>query len=189
MNPPSRRASVLRITGGTLKGRLISVPPGIIRPAMDRMRESVFAILGDLSGASFLDLFSGSGIMALEAASRGAVHLEAVESDRQKLKILIRNCFTSPVRIQCHLMPVELFVKRARRPFDFIFCDPPFAYQYKKELLLTIEASCLLNESSLLIIHHPKKENLDFQNKYHFLELKDSRFYGNSTVDFFRKRK
>ena len=62
----------MRITGGTLCGRRIEMPDGIIRPAMDRMRESVFAILGDLSGRSFLDIFSGSGIIALEAASRGA---------------------------------------------------------------------------------------------------------------------
>ena len=50
----------MRITGGKLKGRVIKCPDGIIRPAMDRMRESVFAILGDLEGKSWLDLFSGS---------------------------------------------------------------------------------------------------------------------------------
>ena len=51
----------MRITGGVLKGRIMKCPDGIIRPAMDRMRESVFAVLGDLSGKSWLDLFSGSG--------------------------------------------------------------------------------------------------------------------------------
>ncbi|MDR1655608.1 MAG: RsmD family RNA methyltransferase, partial [Treponema sp.] len=55
----------MRITGGTLKGRQVCIPPGVIRPSMDRMRESVFAVLGDLSGLSFLDLFSGTGIIAL----------------------------------------------------------------------------------------------------------------------------
>ena len=57
----------MRITGGALAGRIIRCPDGIIRPAMDRMRESVFAILGDLSGASWLDMFSGSGTVAIEA--------------------------------------------------------------------------------------------------------------------------
>ena len=89
----------MRITGGTLKGRTIPVPPGVIRPAMDRMRESVFAVLGDLSGSSFLDLFSGSGIIILEAASRGAVYLEAVEADRIKWKTLISNVSLSSFSI------------------------------------------------------------------------------------------
>jgi 16S rRNA (guanine966-N2)-methyltransferase len=67
----------MRITGGKYRGRIVEVPKGTleIRPAMDRMRESVFAVLGDLSGLSFLDLFSGSGIIAMEAASRGAYPL------------------------------------------------------------------------------------------------------------------
>ena len=151
------------------------------------MRESIFAILGDITGASFLDLFSGSGIMALEAASRGALHLETVESDKQKLKTLIRNCSLSPVRIRCHLMPVELYVKRTQQFFDYIFCDPPFSYQYKNELLINIGTSCLLNESALLMIHRPKKETIDLQDKQNFLVLQDSRFYGNSAVDFFLK--
>ena len=187
MNSPSHRASMLRITGGKLKGRIISVPPGIIRPAMDRMRESVFAILGDMSGSSFLDLFSGSGIMALEAASRGALHLEIVESDRQKLKSLIRNSSVSPVQIRCHLIPVELYVKRTKQTFDYVFCDPPFKYHYKKELLSNIGSSCLLNENSLLMIHRPKKETINLQDKQIFLVLQETRFYGNSAVDFFRK--
>jgi len=63
----------MRVTGGKYCGRTIEVFHGDleIRPAMDRMRESVFAVLGDLTGLSFLDLFSGSGIIGLEAASRG----------------------------------------------------------------------------------------------------------------------
>ena len=76
----------MRITGGKLKGRNIKCPDGVIRPAMDRMRESVFAILGDLSGKSWLDLFSGSGTIAIEAVSRGATHVELCEKDKIKDK-------------------------------------------------------------------------------------------------------
>ena len=76
----------MRITGGKLKGRIIKCPDGVIRPAMDRMRESVFAILGDLTGKSWLDLFSGSGTIAIEAVSRGASSVELCEKDRIKVK-------------------------------------------------------------------------------------------------------
>ena len=74
----------MRITGGQYVRRNIICPPGIIRPAMDRMRESLFSILGPLDGTSFLDLFSGSGCVAIEAASRGASPIHLVEGDRGK---------------------------------------------------------------------------------------------------------
>lgn len=178
---------LLRISGGEFRGRTIRVPPGRIRPAMDRMRESVFAALGDLSGASFLDLFSGSGIIALEAASRGASPIEIVESDPLKRKTLISNVSLSPVRINCHFLTVELYIKRARRSFDFIFCDPPFSYKHKKTLLTDIEGSALLAENTLLLIHRPKPEAPDWGMERLF--LRETRHYGNSAVDFFCVKK
>jgi 16S rRNA (guanine(966)-N(2))-methyltransferase RsmD len=150
------------------------------------MRESVFAILGDLSGLSFLDLFSGTGIIALEAASRGAGPIEAVEADPGKRSILIKNVSISPVRIQCRFMAAELYVKRAKRAFDVIFCDPPFPYGYKWELIATIAASPLVHSETRLLIHRPRED-------YHseaipFLSLEDRREYGRSIVDFFRAK-
>ena len=173
----------MRITGGTLRGRQVKVPGGLIRPAMDKMRESVFAILGDLSGSSFLDIFSGSGIMALEAASRGATYIEAVEMDPIKRKTLLENVKISPVRISCKFIPAELYVKRAKLPFDIIFCDPPFPYKYKWELIQAISASPLMKEGSRLILHRPRE---DFRDKLEGkLILEDSREYGRSIVNFF----
>ena len=189
MSCHSQKTSVLRITGGILNGRTIPVPPGIIRPSMNKMRKSVFSIIGDLSGASFLDLFSGSGIIALEAASRGAVYLEAVESDKKKQKTLISNSSLATVRIHCHIMPVELFIKRSLQAFDYIFCDPPFAYKYKNELLSSIALSALMNETSLLMIHREKKETQYLYCKNNILALQYSRYYGNSVVDFLYKDK
>jgi 16S rRNA (guanine(966)-N(2))-methyltransferase RsmD len=178
-----RHLGFLRISGGTLKGRQVTVPAGIIRPSMDRMRESVFACLGDLSGLSFLDLFTGSGIIALEAASRGASYIEAVEQDRLKRKTLLDNVSISPVRINCRFMAAELYVKRAKRNFDMIFLDPPFPYQHKWELLAVIGTSVLVSNESKILLHRP---NEDFQKEsIQFLEKQDSREYGRSVVDFF----
>ena len=173
----------MRITGGILLGKQVKIPSGTIRPAMDKMRESVFMILGDLSGRTFLDFFSGSGIIALEAASRGAMFVEAVESDPLKRLVLLDNVKMSPLRINCRFMPVELYVKRAKRRFDIIFCDPPFAYKYKKELLKDISASSLMSEASLLILHRPREDFFDnpSPNLFH----RDSREFGRSIVDFY----
>ena len=173
----------MRITGGVLRGRRVETPPGIIRPSMDRVRESVFACLGDLSGLSFLDLFSGSGVIALEAASRGAAYIETVEADSLKRKTLLANAALSPVRINCRFMAVELYLKRAKRHFDIIFLDPPFPYKYKWDLLAGIAASPLVSEESKILIHRPRE---DFQKEQiNFLVKYDSREYGRSVVDFF----
>ena len=174
----------MRITGGTLLGRQVKIPGGIIRPAMDRMRQSVFATLGDLTGSSFLDLFSGTGIIALEAASRGAVYIEAVEMDPLKRKTLLSNVEISPVRINCRFMAVELYVKRAKQAFDFIFCDPPFPYKYKWELIQSIGSSPLMKEGSLLLLHRPREDFHD--DPIPNLILDDTREYGRSLVDFFK---
>jgi 16S rRNA (guanine(966)-N(2))-methyltransferase RsmD len=186
----------MRISGGSLAGRNVKVPPGIIRPSMDRMRESVFAALGDLSGLSFLDLFSGSGVVALEAASRGAAHIEAVEADKGKAKTMLSNVSISPVQIQCRFISAELYIKRAKRNFDIIFCDPPFSYQYKSELINSIGNSPLVKqniqskniaESMFIILHRPKNEIIKISSETTGLSLDTTRYYGNSAVDFFKK--
>ena len=173
----------MRITGGTLCGRLVQVPVGIIRPSMDKMRESVFASLGDLSGKSFLDIFSGSGIIAIEAASRGAAPVDAVENDPLKRKTLLENVSISPVRIHCRFISAELYVQRAKLPFDFIFLDPPFPYQYKWDLVSRIASSSLVSPGSVILMHRPRQ---DYQKEnIAALERTDSREYGRSVVDFF----
>jgi 16S rRNA (guanine(966)-N(2))-methyltransferase RsmD len=174
----------MRITGGILKGRQVKVPDGIIRPAMDKMRESVFAVLGDLSGLSFLDIFTGSGIIALEAASRGAEYVEAVEMDPLKRRTLLENVQISPVRINCRFMPAELYIKRAKRPFDLIFCDPPFSYQYKWDLIFNICSSALVKEDTHVLLHCPR-EDLPKEDIPHIIRT-DYREYGRSVVIFYK---
>jgi 16S rRNA (guanine(966)-N(2))-methyltransferase RsmD len=147
------------------------------------MRESVFARLTALEGVSFLDLFSGSGIIALEAASRGAAFVEAVESDPLKRAILLKNAALSPVRVNCRFIAAELYVKRAKKPFRYIFCDPPFSYRYKENLLSSIAESPLVDESTTLVIHLPRSEKVSPRG----LGDADARFYGNSAVLFFHR--
>ena len=175
----------MRITGGVLSGRKVSVPQGAqeIRPSMDRMRESMFACLGDITGLSFLDIFTGSGIIAIEAASRGACPIEAVEQDKLKRKILLENVSISPVRINCHFMPAELFIKRAKTSFNIIFLDPPFPYKFKWELTANIAASGLIAAGTRILIHRPASDYLKAEISN--LESYDKREYGRSVVDFF----
>jgi 16S rRNA (guanine(966)-N(2))-methyltransferase RsmD len=154
---------------------------------MDRMRESVFASLGNLEGLSFLDIFSGTGIIALEAASRGARYIEAVEMDSLKWKTLINNVSISPVRIQCRFMAAELYVMRAKRSFDCIFLDPPFSYRFKWELVKNIAASLLSGEGGRILLHRPREDF--FEGDIDFIQRETPREYGRSVVEFLLVRK
>lgn len=177
----------MRITGGKLKGRVIKCPDGIIRPAMDRMRESVFAILGDLEGKSWLDLFSGSGTIAIEAVSRGSKEVQLCEKDKIKIKQVLENVSITEkelgVKIGCHFMAVELFLKRCKDKFDYIFLDPPFPYKYRQDLLKIIEQRKLVKEGGFVMIHFPEEDMLPEQ--IGTLSLKDKRIYGRSIVNFY----
>jgi 16S rRNA (guanine966-N2)-methyltransferase len=177
----------VRITGGKYRGRIVEVPKGglEIRPAMDRMRESVFAVLGDLSGLSFLDLFSGSGVIALEAASRGAFALACVEKDPAKFAILLRNVSIAAERIDCKSMPVERFIMRNKTSYSIVFCDPPFPYRYRTELLASLAKEATVAPGGLVLMHFPREAPLP--SSLPVLALEDEREYGRSVVRFYRK--
>lgn len=177
----------MRITGGKLKGRIIKCPDGVIRPAMDRMRESVFSILGDLSGKSWLDLFSGSGTIAIEAASRGSSDVELCEKDKIKVNTVLDNVTVTEnelgVKIKCHFMPVEYFIKRCKRDFDYIFFDPPFPYKFHEDLIKKADENNLLKKDGRILVHRPEEHFMP--EKIGRLTRVDQRVYGRSIVDFY----
>jgi 16S rRNA (guanine966-N2)-methyltransferase len=175
----------MRITGGTLCGRVVECPAGVIRPAMDRMRESLFAILGDLTGKSFLDLFSGSGICALEASSRGADPVYLVEKDPLKIDTIIENVSIAEHRIECKFMSVELFLKRTKESFDIIYIDPPFPYRFHESLVKMAGELPVLKPGGMAIMHRPKEREMGDRLKN--MVRTDQRVYGRSIVDFYTK--
>jgi 16S rRNA (guanine966-N2)-methyltransferase len=178
----------MRVTGGKYCGRVVEVPKGglEIRPAMDRMRESVFAVLGDLSGLSFLDLFSGTGIIALEAASRGAAPLACVEKDPGKFPLLLKNVSIAEERIECKSMPVERFILRNKTSYSIVFCDPPFPYRFRVELLAKLGSGPSVAPRGLVLMHFPHEDALP--DCCGSLVLEDEREYGRSIVRFYRKQ-
>lgn len=132
--------SRLRITGGEWRSRLIKVieSPGL-RPTPDRVRETLFNWLGqDLTGLSCLDLFSGTGILGFEAASRGAAKVVMVESERRVATNLWQNAETlGPDRLELIRADALEFVAlaaRQGRSFDLAFLDPPYRQQWLDKL-------------------------------------------------------
>jgi 16S rRNA (guanine966-N2)-methyltransferase len=128
---------VTRIVGGAARGRRLRVPATGTRPTSDRAREAVFSSLeslrGPWAGAVVLDLYAGSGALGLEALSRGAAHVDLVESDRAAASVLETN--RSAVQgvngvegtAQVHITTVQRWGARAAGPYDVVFCDPPYS--------------------------------------------------------------
>jgi len=171
---------------GDLKGRAIAVPPGEIRPIMDKMRESLFSILGDLHGKAFLDLFAGSAVVGLEAYSRGAYPVTCVEKDRGKRSVLVQNLagLDPPVRLQ--MEPVERFVVKNTRKWDIIYLDPPFPYRFRRDLLTKLSRSRGMEPETLVVIHVPSSDPLP--DCIANLVVTDRRTFGGSLLYFLRFR-
>lgn len=172
------------MTGGIYRGRTVRCPPGGLRPSMDRMRQSLFSILGDLSGCSFLDLFSGSGVIAVEAASRGAGPLVLVEKDPRKRAVLLANLSFVGAPWEVLTMPVERFLAGDARLFDYVFLDPPFAFG-GKEAVLDAAAGHLAPEG-VVLMHLHRADPLASDRPG--LEEIDRREYGQSLVVFWRRK-
>ena len=177
----------MRITGGIYRGRIIKCPPGEIRPAMDRMRESLFSILGDLSDCAFLDLFSGSGLVGIEAASRGAAPVHLVEMDKGKRATIEQNISIVQSEIQLFLMPVQRFFALAKQEYAIVYADPPFPLKGKTGLAQTIAKNHLVAPGGQFIIHYPVEERSFWPQRIEDLEFSDERSYGRSILRFYRR--
>lgn len=121
-----------RIIGGSAGGRRIQTPTGdATRPTTDRVREALFSALearvGSLRGLRFLDLYAGSGAVGLEAMSRGAGVVTAVEADRRTARLVQANAASLGFDLEVIARPVaQALMTRPRAPYDLVFADPPY---------------------------------------------------------------
>jgi 16S rRNA (guanine966-N2)-methyltransferase len=126
---PTSTANRVRIIGGAWRRHVIRFPSAAgVRPTPDRVRETLFNWLGqDLTGKVCLDLYAGSGALALEAASRGAARVVAVDRDRSLLDALrATGAALGATALEAHAADARDFVAAERRRFDVVFLDPPF---------------------------------------------------------------
>ena len=154
------------ITGGEFRGRKLVTDSNsqIIRPTSGKVREALFSSLGErLYQASFVDLYSGTGSVGLEAVSRGAREVFLVENHAHSWKLLQANISTvlgkseSCSRVQAMHLPAKTFCQRMRdqgRSFDFVFADPPFADDFS---LLYDQVLGIVAPEGLGIIQFPTR--------------------------------
>lgn len=183
----------LRIISGIARGRrLKSVPGDSTRPVTDRVKESLFDILGaDLSenqGASFLDLFAGTGSVGIEALSRGAAFVRFIDQNRLAVETVRFNLDHTGLKAGSEVIRMDAFTLLARQPdrnFDYVFIAPPqYKGLWKKTLLLLDANPKWLTEDSWVIvqIHPTEYELLSLQ---HLIEF-DQRRYGSTLLIFYQ---
>ena len=159
----------MRIIAGTLRSRTLQAPPGLAtRPTSDRLRETLFNVLAPrIEGAHFLDLYSGSGAVGIEANSRGAARVICVENAVGALKVLRANLISLKLKqgIEVQAGAVKAYLSHETRTpgFDIVFLDPPYdaASEYEITLgLLGGRARGLLHEGVIVIAEHRRKDKL-----------------------------
>ena len=173
----------MRVIAGSLKGRrLASLPPGDqIRPTSDRAREALFSILEAWPRGSFLDLFSGTGAVALEALSRGYGPVCCVEKEPGALGVLRRNAAGTALEIR--EADALALPGTAYRDLAFIFGDPPYAEAGPALEALAPRIRGWLAPGGLLVWESPSREELEAPEGF---ERLDRRRYGAAAFDFLR---
>ncbi len=175
----------MRIVGGEYKGRtLVEFSGDDIRPTADKVRESLFNILQfKVYGSRFLDLFSGTGAMGIEALSRGAKEVVFNDASKKSLQVLNKNLEKIKVDKKYSITNLDAcrFLENNREPFDIIYIDPPYKSGLGLKALENISNS--LAEDGVIIY----EEEQPFSGEIAGLVVTDQRKYGRVHLTFFRK--
>jgi 16S rRNA (guanine(966)-N(2))-methyltransferase RsmD len=181
----------MRVIAGKFKGRkLVGFNDRGIRPTTDRVKESVFNILGgDLGGLSVLDLFSGTGSLAVEALSRGASRVVSVEKSRGSLQVMKKNKDLVGIGAEWSHIQSDVFAflaKSKEGPFDVILIDPPFTEKFSSLVMESVAKSRLWGEETVIVIESSRQEEI--RDEYEDLICVDRRTFGDKLASFYRRR-
>ncbi len=179
----------LRIIGGHLKGkRLHPVPGRMIRPTGNRQRESIFNILSDgVVGAVVLDLFAGTGVLGIEALSRGAGYAVFLDRFKGAVSIIERNLRSCKLEEKAKIIRWNIrhglsCLKAASLEFNLVFMDPPYNRGDIRPALANLHKTGRLKAGSTIVIEHSAGEPIHTVDKI-FLPT-DQRRYGKTLVTF-----
>lgn len=180
----------MRVVAGKAKGRrLKSLKGENTRPTSDKVKESLFSILGGLvMNAKILDLFAGTGSLGIEALSRGAEYAVFIDNDRNSVRVINENLN------QCGFFEQALVIKKdvcsalvrlsvEERGFDLVFLDPPYDTDWAEPVLDLVVEHHLLAEEALVIVESGKENEINPETPH--LTKRREAVYGNSKLTFF----
>ena len=179
------------IIGGLARGRTLVAPPGAkTRPTQDYVRESLFNIIRwDVEGARVLDLFAGTGALALESVSRGAVCAVMIDSDRAACEAIRKNIASVRMEDRCRLVQRDYraameLLAREGQAFDVVFIDPPYRMENTGEMCAELYDRGLLARDFLLAVEHRRGCAPMLDRRFDAFDL---RSYGDTQITLARR--
>ncbi|WET02160.1 RsmD family RNA methyltransferase [Flavobacterium sp. YJ01] len=176
----------MRIISGKYKGRRINPPKNLpVRPTTDMSKEALFNVLNNhfnFDSLKVLDLFSGTGNISFEFASRGSAPITSVDGDFGCVKFIKQVSSEFDFDIAATKSDVFKFLDNTKTSYDIIFADPPYGLDQTtfEKIVLTVFERDLLEEDGMMIIEHSKYTKLDHMSNFSF-----QKSYGGSFFSFF----
>jgi 16S rRNA (guanine966-N2)-methyltransferase len=168
----------VRVVAGEFRGRRLAAPRGArTRPTADRVREALFSMLGDVSGARVLDLYAGSGALGIEALSRGAESAVFVERDPRAVAAIGRNLESLGLEQEVVRQDAVRFLARTEGMFDLVFCDPPYDSASRLAGPLTEHLPDVTSEDARIVTESDKRNPLELP-----FPLVTERTYGDTRI-------
>ncbi len=181
----------MRVVGGTARGRRLKALKGLnIRPTSDKVKESVFNIIGDkIIDAIFLDLCAGTGGVGIEALSRGAKETLFVENNHRAVKLIKENLLLCNLENDSKVICSDAvrFLEETDKGVGIIFFDPPYKSDLFEKVMAVFDKKEILNNNGILIIEHHSKTSLIEETNCLILLKKYK--YGDTTLSLYKKRR
>ena len=177
----------MRIVAGEFRGRKLKTMPGLkVRPTAEKVKEAVFSAISPLVyDCKFLDVFGGSGNVALEAISRGAKKAVIIEKDREAQNIIAENIALCQAQEKCELLKKDCLIAlkelgERKEKFTLIYVDPPYKGGLYEKVLKLIAQEQLLAEEGLMMVESEREFSLDIDEN--IWQVVKEKYYGNTKV-------
>lgn len=184
----------MRVIAGKARRIMLDTPRGLAtRPTTDRIKETLFNMINyDLPDCRFLDLFSGSGAIGIEALSRGCKSAVFVEQDKEALACIASNLKRTRLEDDAKVLAMEVtgalqYLKADGEPFDIIFMDPPYRQGFGERVLRALADSPVCTEDTTVILEEALETDTAFVHECGFAILKEKCYKTNKHI-FVRKK-
>lgn len=178
----------LRIISGSKRGMNLQTPEGLgTRPTSDRIKETLFNMISfDIPDCRFLDLFSGSGQMGIEALSRGASEAVFVEKDKSAISCIENNLSKAKFTDEATLYKEDVFSAlnklNGSEEFDFVFMDPPYNKLIEKQVLESLASKSYISSETTIIVEASLETDIDYVSELGYTITKEKLYKTNKHI-------
>lgn len=172
---------------------LKAVPGEAVRPTQDNTKETLFNVINPyISGSSFVDLFSGTGAIGIEAMSRGAKKVVMVDNSPASISVMKENLKTTGLTERARVLSLDALgalglLEKEMQAYDFIFMDPPYNHEHEKKVLEKLSDSVLVNDETWIIVEASNQTDLSYAADLGFEIFKEKKYRNNKHV-FIRQK-